>query len=357
VRIVKFSFWCLIVVSLSLWLWANKSAKFVILEKQGGTSSSQVRNINTRDQEAKGSSMSSDELESNEKIITHEVKGTFNLQSIENRLRKAPNLILSLEKEIEILHQMTEFELGRFLLANGGINGYWTAYWLIHGPQKKLENPLEDWLINRSPSFTASQERYKIFQREIQSRLRSNMKLASIPCGLMDSLLGLDYTHLENVELIGVDIDQESLILAKENILKYRPNAKVSFLKKSAWHLDTSDSYDLITSNGLNFYEADDRKVVGLYKSFFKALKPGGILVTSFLTPPPGTAQPSPWINFNRDDALMQKAIFVDILQAKWQATRTESLTRQQLEEAGFKNIKFINDKRNIFPTVIAQKE
>jgi len=127
VRIVKFSFWCLIVVSLSLWLWANKSAKFVILEKQGGTSSSQVRNINTRDQEAKGSSMSSDELESNEKIITHEVKGTFNLQSIENRLRKAPNLILSLEKEIEILHQMTEFELGRFLLANGGINGYWTA--------------------------------------------------------------------------------------------------------------------------------------------------------------------------------------------------------------------------------------
>jgi SAM-dependent methyltransferase len=274
----------------------------------------------------------------------------------ENRLRSIPNPILSLEEELEILHQLTEFELGRFLLENGGINGYWTAYWLIHGPKKDLHHPLEKWLIHELPFFQASRERFKIFQQVTQQRLRSNMKLASIPSGLLDDLLGLDYTNMENIELVGIDLDEDSLDLGEKNIQNYHPNAVVSFAKKDAWNLGVTETYDLITSNGLNFYEPDDQKVEKLYQEFYQALRPGGSLITSFLTPPPGSPVPSFWKNFNPRDALKQKAIMVDILQARVSAFRTEETTYRQLQSAGFKNMEFIYDSRNIFPTVVAQK-
>lgn len=295
-------------------------------------------------------------LASKENLITHGISGSFDLKFHEDRLRNTPSLILPLEEELTLLNQLTEFELGRFLLENKGINGYWTAYWVVHGPQKKFDHPLEEWLIHKTPGFKASQERFKIFQKEIQSRLHSNMKLASIPCGLMDDLLGLDYEGKENIELIGIDLDQESLDLGKINAQKYSPKANVSFYRRDVWSMGALEEYDLITSNGLNFYEADEEKIVDLYKTFYQALCPNGILVTSFLTPPPGSPAPSPWKNFNPQDAIKQKALSIDILQAKWQAHRTEAQTRQQLEAAGLKVIDVINDSQNIFPTVIAQK-
>lgn len=54
--------------------------------------------------------------------------------------------------------------------------------------------------------------------------------------------------------------------------------------------------------------------------------------------------------------ASVTKAIFLDILNAKWSAYRTEDLTKQQLEHAGFKEIKFIYDDAHLFPTVVAKK-
>jgi len=294
-------------------------------------------------------------LADEKELRTHNPLDNYDIKAIEERLiANEASLTLPLKEEITLLHQLEEFELGRFLLKNRGINGFWTAYWLIHGPKKKLEYPLENWLINESPSFTASQERFVIFQKEIQKRIKSNMKLVSIPCGLMNDLLSLDYKNVENVELIGIDLDKESLELAQKNTAP--KNVKTAFYQKNAWNLNIENEYDLITSNGLNFYESDDKKVVELYKEFYHALKKGGILVTSFLTPMPTVTKDSSWKNYSLDKLKKQKAIFADILQGRWSATRSHELTKKQLEEAGFKVLYFIDDKKNAFPTVVAEK-
>ena len=278
------------------------------------------------------------------------------IQNIEDRLQSRSDLTLPLEEEIQLLHQMTEFELGRFLLKNGGISGYWTAYWLIHGPQKQLSHPLEDWLINKAPAFMASRERYQIFSTETQKRLKPGIKLASIPCGLLDDLLHLDYSESPNTQIFGFDLDEESIELAKDNAKKYGKDSASHIETRDAWNLNADQEFDIITSNGLNFYEPDDGKVIELYKSFYVALKKGGVLITSFLTPPPQIDPKSPWKNFNSEDIQKQKAIFRDIMDARWSAMRSEELTRSQLEATGFKIKEIIYDQQGLFPTVIAEK-
>lgn len=112
----------------------------------------------------------------------------------------------------------------------------------------------------------------------------------------------------------------------------------------------------MITSNGLNIYEPYIQRVIALYQEFFKALKPGGIFITNFLTPSPAVEGDSTWRNYNSQDLLKQAAIFKDILQVQWQATRTEKETRAQLTQAGFKVCEVIYDSQGMFPTVVAQK-
>ena len=114
----------------------------------------------------------------------------------------------------------------------------------------------------------------------------------------------------------------------------------------------------MISSNGLNIYEPDDQKVTQLYKAFYDALKPGGKLVTSFLTMSPQMSDQFEWnmSEINQDDLLLQKTIFADIIQSKWQCYRSTQKTQQQLESRGFKDIHFIYDRAKIFPTVVAVK-
>lgn len=291
-----------------------------------------------------------------DQLITHNKNEKAPILSHEERLKSSTTLTLPLEEELALLAQMKEFELGRYLLNNRGINGYWTAYWLIHGPQKKLDHPLEDWLINRAPYFVGSQERFKIFAAQTQKRIKDNVKIASIPSGLMDDLLRLDYSGKQNVSIVGIDLDENSLKLAKENAKQLGKEKIATFEKASAWNLNKPNEFDIITSNGLNFYEKDDEKVVQLYREFYKSLKPKGILITSFLTPAPALSKESSWKNVNPEDALKQKAIFIDIMDARWIAVRTEKQTRQQLEEAGFHIIDVIYDAHGVFPTIIAEK-
>lgn len=286
-------------------------------------------------------------------LITH---GSLELENHRQRLQNTEQLTFSLKEELDLLQQLNEFGFGRFLLKNKGLNGYWTAHMIIHGPKKNLTHPLEKWLLTRAPIIRATQERFKIFQHQLQKYVRSHANLAAIPCGLMDSLLLLNYDHVENVHLIGIDLDPESIELAKVNAQQYEKKFTTSFQKKDAWNLSIHNEYDLITSNGLNFYEPDDQKVLALYGEFYKALKPKGILITSFLTPPPTLSAESTWKNFDAEDLKKQKAVMGDIIQAKFQVFRTEAQTRQQLEKAGFKVLDVIYDTQGMFPTIVAQK-
>ncbi len=288
-------------------------------------------------------------------LITHHEDASLDLNRIQTRLQSSGNLALPLEEELELLEQLTQFELGRFLLKNKGLNGYWTYYIILHGPTKSDLHPLEHWLLNKAPTVKATQERFQIFRHELQSRLQSGMTLASIPCGRMDDLLGLDYSKVSDIQLVGIDLDRQSLVLAQDvaNTYGYK---NVSLLHKDAWNLGAKAQYDIITSNGLNIYESDDQKVIELYKEFFSALRPNGVLITSFLTPPPALSPESSWKNYNPEDARTQKAIFGDIIGVAWQTFRTESKTREQLEEVGFKSVDIIYDSQGMFPTVVAWK-
>jgi SAM-dependent methyltransferase len=291
-----------------------------------------------------------------ERLITHKQNSCLNLDDIRTRLITSNNLTINLQDELDILKQLTKFELGEFLLKNKGLNGYWTSYVIIHGLNKNNLHPLENWLLHKAPAVKATQERYNIFKQQLQKYVKNNFTLASIPCGLMDDLLSLNYSDTANMQLVGIDLDLKSLQFANNNAKKYHNEnvMNITFFQKDAWDLNTLEEYDIITSNGLNIYERDEQKVINLYREFYKAIKPGGILITSFLTPP--TSQDSTWKNYSTEDMLIQKAIFCDILQATWQVFRTEEQTRRQLEQAGFRVIDIIYDLQCMFPTVVAKK-
>lgn len=295
-----------------------------------------------------------------ERIISHQEK-IIDLEEIIKRLQKDSNLALPLEQEIEILNQLNQFDLGRSLLRTGGVNGYWISYIINKGFGKHLDNPLEYWLLNSCPIVLATQERFNIFQRQLQSYLKDNIVLASIPCGVMDDLLMLDYSNINKATLVGVDLDRDALDLARENAKKRSiSNVDIMFAQEDAWDLSTNNKYDVITSNGLNIYEPDEEKIVALYKQFYNALKPEGVLITSFFTPSPKMSKDSPWRDYVEKDMLMQRAVFGDVVQAVWQTKRSVYMTAQQmescLEKAGFEVLKVIYDKQAMFPAIVAKK-
>jgi SAM-dependent methyltransferase len=291
-----------------------------------------------------------------ETLITHNRKKAFSIEDTKERLKSAANLTLPLEEELALLDQLAQIPLGRFLLENKGLNGEMTAYIILHGPKDSPKSSLEEWMLHKCPVVKATQERFQIFKKQLQRSLKDGMTLASLPCGLMDDLLGLDYSEVKDIKLVGIDLDERSLTLAEENAKNKTDNFEASFFKRDAWHLNVAEEYNLITSNGLNIYEPNDQKVVELYGQFYKALKPGGLLITSFLTPPPLLSKDSPWKNYNPGDVLKQKALFGDIIEASWQCFRTESQTHQQLEDVGFQVMDIIYDTQHMFPTVVARK-
>lgn len=292
-----------------------------------------------------------------EKLISHELGSEVDVKAIEKRLEEnIDSLALPFLREKELLKQYVDSELGRYVLKNRGLNGYWTSRIILEEHHPKEKNELEELIYNKSPVVLATRERFYIFLEEVQKRVQSNMHFASLPCGLMDDLLRIDYSGVENVSLEGIDLDEESLDLARENANHFGLEKQCAFLKKDGWHLGIENKYDLLISNGLNIYVKEDDKVIELYKQFFVALKPGGELITSFLTPPPTVSEESAWRDFNMEHVMIQKALFVDIAQTAWSSFRTEAQTRAQLEEAGFEVENVIYDRQGMFPSIIARK-
>lgn len=305
------------------------------------------------------------------KNISHEKRSSSfeeSKEAIKRKIKKRGDLPdISAEKQLQLLEELSSFELGKFLIETGGLNGFWTHYVVTHPQKGRLTNldiegspfcPLESFLLNSSPSSLATQERFNIFKEQIQSHLQDRHCLASIPCGIMSDLLDLNYSNLKNFNLYGIDLDPETISLAKSYAKEKSLLSNCNFLLQDAWSLDMSEKFDLISSNGLAIYEPDDEKVIGLYQKFYKALKPQGLLITSFLTPPPGGKLKTEWRldKINLQDAKLQKILFLDILDVKWQIYRSEKEVKDQLENAGFGKIEIIYDTAHIFPVVTAKK-
>ena len=255
--------------------------------------------------------------------------------------------------------ELAAFELGRFLLENLGLNGHWTSYVLMHPERGRLTNvssdgspmtELESWLLNRCPILLATQERFRIFRALTQPLVRSGMKMASLPCGLMDDLLTLDYAGTEGIELAGVDLDPVTLREAEENYHRLNPTLRVIFEQRDAWHLDSPARWDLITSNGLNIYVEDDGQCTELYRSVSRSLSANGVFIVSFITPP------EEWQPRSSSDLEQQRSLFRDVVPVKWSCVRDERKTREQLAQAGFHVETVHYDEQRMFPAVVARK-
>lgn len=291
-----------------------------------------------------------------------------NIQQLTDKIRERGDLPhTTLTEQLEILSELTTFSFGRFLIQNRGLDGYWTDVLLMHPEKGRQTNrnidgqplgSLESFLLNRAPTALATQERFGIFRAEIQKRVCDGAILASIPSGLMGDLLTLDYENVSDATLYGVDIDPNSIDQAAKKAIDYGLADHATFFESDAWKLSLPKPVDVLTSNGLNIYEPDENRVVDLYRQFYQNIKPGGTLITSFLTPPPIPGSETEWDleAINSEDARLQRVLFVDVLGVAWQAYSSTEKTKQQLKDAGFEDIEVLPGKTGIFPTVIAKR-
>lgn len=270
------------------------------------------------------------------------------------------------KRQLEIIDQLCAFPLGRFILERRGANGFWTDYMVSHPAHGKISGlnsegvpftPLEEWFLNQCPIVVAHQERFQIFQKLTQKLLKDNITLASIPCGLMRDLITLDLSKIINFRLIGIDIDSESLSFA-EKLAHQKNIGNIKLIQQNAWELSLQQEIDVITSSGLNVYEPDPNKVLELYARFFNALKPGGHLITSVLTYPPGEAKETDWDvnNIPEETLLLDRILHKDILDIKWRNFRSSLELEKEFRQVGFSTVSIHFDKYRIFPTILAKK-
>lgn len=291
----------------------------------------------------------------NTMLISHHITTPQDvLDDIKSRLHKTENLTFPLTEMLSLVEQLNTFDMGRFVITNKGFNGYWTAYIILYGQEEQNLSALEHWMINNAPIILATRERFDIFQQETLKRIKPNMHIASLPCGLMEDLLSLPFDLINNVELTGIDLDEDSLELAQKIALDRGLHCE--FLKRDAWDLKLSNVFDLVVSNGLNIYEPNSERLIALYQEIAKSLKPDGVFITSYVAHPDDKAKPSAQKGIDLHDAAKQKAIFQDIVQGKWQCYQREEDMRMQLKASGFAIESIIYDAQSLFPTVIAKK-
>jgi len=312
----------------------------------------------------------SNRLEDSQRILSHNSSPNELEEVLENiriRIKQAGDKqYFSVARQLQLLDELAAFEFGRFMIQNRGWNGYWTHYVLTY-PEKgrktglgydgKPLTKIENFLLNEAPNILAAQERYRHFLAQNQQAVQEGVVLACVPCGFMSELLNLDYSAVRDFRLVGIDIDQDALDGARALAQKLKLEQNIELLQKDAWNLGLRNEFDLISSNGLNVYEAELDKVTELYHQFYLALKPGGKLVTSFLAYPPSHEKcECDLTKINAEAAQMQQIILSDILNIKGLCYSTYSQMAEQLTSVGFKNIRFIDDTARSFPTVLAQK-
>jgi len=265
----------------------------------------------------------------------------------------------SVESQLQLLEELQGFELGRFLLVNKGLNGYWTHYVLTHPwhQNEKQLTELEQFILEKSPLTLAIQERFQIYLDEAQKLVQQGACFASIPSGTMGELLYLDFPHIDQMSLVGIDYDPDTLAQAQVMAEERKLTPWVTLEQANAWDIKYDNAFDLISSNGLSIYESNDDRVVDLYRVFYQALKPEGTLITSFITPPPTLTNQCEWrMNAINSEHLLKQKVLYNIIGGKWQCFRSTETTRSQLEAAGFNDVSFIPDKAGMYPTVVAKK-
>lgn len=264
----------------------------------------------------------------------------------------------TLKEQLDILDQLAESPLGRFILENKGLNGYWTDY-TLRPPQNVSFTPLEKFYLEKAPSVIASRESFYISQAIMQENLKEGITIASLPSGVMANVLTLDFSNIKKMSLVGIDLDFEVLVYANQLAEERKLQNYLELLQYDAWKFEDESKYDMISSHGLNLYIDDEEELIALNAKCYQALKPGGLYVSSFLTPSPFDSANSPWdmSKVNEEDFRYQRVIFEDVAKVKWRHFHTYDQVANQLTKAGFTSIEFVPDKACIRPVIVAKKD
>ncbi len=212
-------------------------------------------------------------------------------EKIKERLtREGDTEIATLSEKLDILDELTRFELGRFLILNKGLDGNWSHYIAYEfprlaenmKPQPSMERTLIE-MLGEMELWT----RLELVKKLLQKEMRNGISLLSVPCGVMAALSTLDFSQLSDFKLCGVDLDPNVLQAAREFNKKQGLASHTEFLCRDAWNLGLNNQFDIVVSMGLNIFVGDFDKVLDLYRSLRATLKPGGKLMVSFMTPYP----------------------------------------------------------------------
>lgn len=290
-------------------------------------------------------------------------KDNFNqemvMSSYKKKIEESDCLCMDKEEELAILDQLGKFAMGKHLLASGDLTAHWNAYMVTNHAKPHFENDVEEWLIKRAPRVKASREHSDTLRHQLQKYIKINTQIAAIPAGNMNDLLSLNLDGVFDVHMVGIDSNEQNIDFAKNH---YKPsnNFSAEFIVSDKLEIpqgkNFQNHFDLLLSNGHDLPDADSDALMVMYKDFHKLLRQDGVLITSFLTPPPEVDLRSTWRNYEGKDALMEKAIFSDILGSKKQFFQTEDEAREVLEKSGFKVVEVIYDSQGMMPTVVAKK-
>lgn len=85
-----------------------------------------------------------------------EIKARLSLQ-FKSDAQKLSSLLKTLE-------ELSKFELGRFLIKNKSLSGYWTWYIILGFKNNTITSPVERFFVEQAPAVLATQQRFAIFQ-------------------------------------------------------------------------------------------------------------------------------------------------------------------------------------------------
>ena len=115
-----------------------------------------------------------------QRILSH---GNQN-ESIEETIERIKQIIIqtgdkphvTVARQLELIDELADFPLGKFLLQNGGFNRYWTDYVMEHQYRGKVTGidaqdctlkELEKFILERNPRVLVTQQRYVNFGKVI----------------------------------------------------------------------------------------------------------------------------------------------------------------------------------------------
>lgn len=264
-------------------------------------------------------------------------------------------------EQLSLLEQLSAFEFGRSLIRHQRLTRYWRHYILTYSlcqPQYDQLSPLHVEMLNHFPLINAIQQRHRIVLAQLQQRVQNNTRLLSLPCGLMEELAYLEYKHIEQIELVGVDRDDKALEQARGICQARRIYPFTALYNQDPWQLEKLGKFDAISSHSLILYEPNKTKIASFYQQCYNSLNKNGLFITSFLTPPPDLDMECEW-DFRYLEAKYlrkQKILFSEVLQTKWQAYQKSVHLRDLLSQAGFQDIQFFYDEAKLFPVVVGQR-